>query len=189
VTALIGGESGTYWIQVGAFRDEATAQRVAAELRQRNFRVEESASRTSTPRATAPPAPVPVAPDRYAVLVVGATKADVDTRLAGKSLTTAAVEGGVALAPSLPLREAVDLARELSGAGLSVRVRRQPSGEASRPAPAAGAPAAGPEAGPEAGPVYRVRVGAFADRAAAQAALHELESLGYRPFLAGSGGQ
>jgi len=42
-----------------------------------------------------------------------------------------------------------------------------------------------PAAGDRGEPILRVRVGPFADRAEAVARLHQLQGLGYQPFIAG----
>jgi cell division septation protein DedD len=81
----------------------------------------------------------------------------------------------VVLTPSLPLREAVALSRDLAGDGLQVQVRR-----ASGPSTS---PPAGPAATAPEDTLYRVRVGSFPDRASAQATLRELEAKGYKAFL------
>jgi cell division septation protein DedD len=83
--------------------------------------------------------------------------------------------------PSLPLRDAVALSKDLAAEGLKVQVRR-----AGSPAPAA---AATPPAAAASGEtLHRVRVGPFADLAAARAARAELESKGYKGFIARGGG-
>ena len=77
--------------------------------------------------------------------------------------------------PSLTLREAVALSRDLADAGLSVQVRR------------IGGPAATPTASPTASApmtLHRVRVGSFPDRVAAIDAMKRLEDKGLKPFLA-----
>ena len=79
--------------------------------------------------------------------------------------------------PSLPLRDAVALSKDLAAEGLKVQVKRaaaEGGTTAARTAPASG----------EGGTLYRVRVGAFPDRAAAQGAARDLEARGYTPFIA-----
>ncbi|HXG04700.1 MAG TPA: SPOR domain-containing protein [Candidatus Binatia bacterium] len=80
------------------------------------------------------------------------------------------------MTPSLPLREAVTLSRELAAEGLTVQVRRRGGGT---PSPAT--PTGGDQA------MHRVRVGAFPDREAALAVARELEARGYKPFVARDG--
>lgn len=171
--------SGPYWVQVGAFREAAAAKQMAERLRAANYSVEESTKSggASAPSAAPAPAPAPsTGADRYNVFVSGATPVEVNAKVSAKGFSADAVAGGVAVKPSLSLKEAVDLSRELAGEGMKVQVRRA-AGDASaaRPAPA---PASVGET------LFRVRVGAFPDRAAAVAVLKELEAKGYKPFLA-----
>jgi len=74
--------------------------------------------------------------------------------------------------PSLPLRDAVALSRDLAEEGLRVQVRRA---AVTTPAPATAT------AGDT---FYRVRIGSFPDRAAAQTAMNELEAKGYKAYIA-----
>jgi hypothetical protein len=97
---------------------------------------------------------------------------ELTAKLSAKGLNVDAVAGGVMVKPSLSLREAVALSRDLSTEGLQVQVRRAGRGEAT----------VGASAGGEA--YHRVRVGSFPDRAAALAAAKELESKGYKTFVA-----
>jgi cell division septation protein DedD len=175
-------------VQVGAFKDEAAAKKVAAKLRDENFKVEESLK--STGGAAAAPAPAPKAPaassapagaDQYDVFVSGMSADDLNKRLAGKGLSAEAASGGVVVKPSLPLRDAVALSKDLAVEGFKVQVRR-----AGGTAPvAAAAPSPAPAASTDGGSaLHRVRVGAFSDRAAAVAAARELEAKGYKPYIA-----
>jgi cell division septation protein DedD len=163
---------GAYWVQVGAFRDAATAQRLAERLRAENYSVAESVKRTGAP-AKAAAAGEPG--DRYNVFVSGMAPNDLTAKLGAKGLNADMVAGGAVIKPSLSLREAVALSRDLSADGLQVQVRRAGRGETSGIAPSA---AAGGEA------YHRVRVGSFPDRAAALAVAKELEGKGYRPYIA-----
>jgi cell division protein FtsN len=173
--------SGPFWVQVGAFKDGETARRLAAKLREANFKVEQSlthaGSAAKAPAGTAA-TPAPAAADHYDVFVTGMSAEDLNRRLTGKGLTAETSGGGLVVKPSLPLRDAVALSKDLAVEGFKVQVRR--AGGAST-AMAAAAPAAGTEGGVA---LHRVRVGAFADRAAAQAAARELEAKGYKPFIA-----
>jgi len=87
----------------------------------------------------------------------------------------------VVVKPSLPLRDAVALSKDLAVDGLKVQVRRA---GASAPAPA---PSAGGAAMSGGDSLYRIRVGPFDDRAAATSTLRELEQRGYTPFIARGG--
>ena len=165
---------GPYWVQVGAFKDPDTAKRLAAQLRGQGFRVEQSITTTGGgPPAPAPPAvPAESPSDRYHVLVSNASAADVDAKLAAKGMTSESTAGGVVVQPSLSLREAINLSRDLTEAGLTVQVRR------------AGEPAPRAEGAVSGATLHRVRVGGFADRAAAVAALKTLQAKGFTPFIA-----
>lgn len=165
---------GTWWVQVGAFRDAAAARRLAARLREQNYPVQESVKRGAATVAAATTGDT--SSDRYDVFVSGLAPAEIQSRLATRGLAADPVAGGAVVKPGLPLREAVALSRELAAEGLKVQVRRQGSAETGPAAPAGAADS-----------LYRVRVGAFADRAAALAVARELETRGYKPFLTRDG--
>jgi cell division septation protein DedD len=162
---------GPYWVQVGAFKDAETAKRLAARLRQQGLRVEETTASAAARRPSAVPASGQSAGDRYDVVVSGASAADVDATLAPKGMTAETTASGIVARPSLPLRDAVALSRDLADAGLAVQVRR-----VGGPGPVAAS--AGGET------LHRVRVGGFPDRATAVAALKQLEDKGFKPFIA-----
>jgi hypothetical protein len=181
-----------YWVQVGAFKDVDTANRVAAKLRDMNLRVELSELRAGGgTAAAAPPAPAPGAPaaapeppksesDRYEVVASGPSPAEVSAKLAAKGLASQPTPDGAVITPSLPLGEAIALSKDLSGDNLKIRVRRvgaPPAAPAPPPREAAEKPA------PAGDTLHRVRVGGFPDRTAAVTALRDLESKGYKPFL------
>jgi hypothetical protein len=173
-----------YWVQVGVFRDLDAARRVARRLRERKYPVQESTQPARTQGAGAPgsdTSPAPGSGDRYEIVIAGRGTDDLARKVSAKGLASRGTADGVVITPSLPLSEAVTLSRELGDDGLAVRVRRV----ATPAAPTAGQrPAGAGNAVGDAGPLHRVRVGGFADRAAAQAVLRELEGLGYKPFLA-----
>jgi cell division septation protein DedD len=182
-SATTGAATGSnpYWVQVGAFKNPETAKRIAARLRADNYQVQEST--TSAPsRASAAPAapaaapPAPTGGDRYNVFVSGTTAAEVNTKLSPRGLTSESVAGGVVVKPSLPLREAVTLSKDLAADGMNVQVRRA----GAEPTP--GPPAATAPRGTDT--LHRVRVGSFPDKLAAEAVAKELESKGYKPFIA-----
>src|SRR5207237_4179970 len=150
-------------------KDGETAKRLVTQLRGQGFRAESTASGG---KPVAAPVASDAPGDRYAVVVSGGAPGDLDAKLAAKGMTSEATSGGAVVQPSLPLREAVALSRELADAGLSVQVRRQGG------APAPSTPARGGETW------YRVRVGGFADRGAAVASLRKLEEKGYKAFIA-----
>ena len=176
--------AGPFWIQVGAFRDPETARRVVEKLREQQFPVADPEKMVAGVPTTSPVAPTPTltptpaaGPDRYDVFVSGIAAGDLNTRIEPRSLTADPVAGGAVVKPSLPLADAVALAKELSGDGLRVQVRRA-SGSAHATTTTATAATTEPQT------LYRVRVGSYPDRTAALAALHDLEAKGFKPFLA-----
>ena len=172
-----------YWVQVGVYRDGAAAKRVAQRLRERKYRVEESVvpqQGTAGGGGGPPAAPSPESRARYEVVVSGGVSSELTAKVAAMGLAGRPSPDGVVITPSLPLSEAVALSKDLTDNGIPVRVRR------------VGSPAVAAAQGPEshavtaggAAALHRVRVGGFAERSAAMAALRELEALGYKPFLA-----
>jgi len=170
--------SGAYWIQVGAFKNADAARRLAARLREQNYPVAESSTSGGADRApSAPPASGGAVSDKYDVFVVGGSPEDITVKLSAKGLSTEPARDGVVVKPSLPLRDAIALSKDLAAEGLKVQVRRSGA-----PASATATPAPAGSAGGEV--LYRVRVGPYPDRAAATSAQKELEGKGYRPFIA-----
>ncbi|MGH7279875.1 MAG: SPOR domain-containing protein, partial [Candidatus Rokuibacteriota bacterium] len=159
-----------YWVQVGAFRDAETAQRIVGKLRAENFAVPEP-TKTSA-RVPAGTVAAATATDRYEVFVSGAPASEVDTKVTAKGMTAEPVAGGVVIKPSLVLADAVALSKDLGTEGWRVQVRRASTG----PPPIAAGEA-----------LYRVRVGSFPSRTAAMAALRDLEAKGYKAFIARGG--
>src|SRR6185369_11096993 len=170
---------GDYFVQVGAFKNPDTAKKVAARLREQQYNVEEtSASGVKTTRAAAPSAPAASgAPsDRYDVYVSGGAPGDINSKLAAKGLSAEPSGAGVVVKPSMPLRDAVALSKDLAVDGLKVQVRRAAAGgPASAPAPSNSAAVTSD------GTLYRVRVGPFDDKSTAASTLRELEQKGYTP--------
>jgi len=173
-------------VQVGAFKNPDTAKKLAVRLREQKYNVEESsASGGGKPaRATAPSTPPATgsASDRYDVYVSGGAPADINAKLSGKGLSAEPSGGGVVVKPSLPLRDAVALSKDLAVDGLKVQVRRAAGGPA--PAPAA---ASSTSITTDDGMLYRVRVGPFDDKTTATSTLRELQQKGYSPFIARGG--
>jgi DedD protein len=188
-TAVVSG-NGLYWVQIGAFKDADTAKRLAAKLREENFKAEESVKRVGGASAAATPAPAPKAAtpapsssDQYDVFVSGMGTDELNRRLAGKGLSAESAGGGAVVKPSLPLRDAVALSKDLAVDGFKVQVRR--SGAAASAPSIVSQPSPTPAAITEGGlSLHRVRFGAFTDRAAAMAAARELENKGFKPFIA-----
>jgi cell division septation protein DedD len=181
----VAAAGGAYFVQVGAFKSQDSAKKLATRLRELKYNVEESSM--SGAKAERRPAPSPsssatsTGSDKYDVYVTGGTPADINAKLGPKGLTSEPSAGGVIVKPSLPLRDAVALSKDLAVDGLKVQVRRA-SGSAPAPAPSIGSSAAA-----SGDAVYRVRVGPFDDRGSATSTLRELEQRGYTPFIARGG--
>ena len=180
VEATAAPTRGAYWVQVGAFKDPESAKRLVARLREQNYRVAESS--TGAPArpnpgggSTTPSAGGSPGADKYDVFVGGGAVADVTAKLSAKGLSTEPARDGVVVRPSLPLRDAVALSKDLAAMGLRVQVRRSASTSPAENTPAANSGGEG---------LHRVRVGPYSDRAAATSALKELEAKGYKPFIA-----
>jgi cell division septation protein DedD len=182
-TTSSAGAASAYFVQVGAFKSPDLAKQLAARLREAKYAVEES-STNSAPVPAAAPAPSAAAPapggDKYDVYVTGGTAPEINAKLSTRGLTSEPSSGGVVVKPSLTLREAVALSKDLAVDGLKVQVRRA-AGSAAATAVAPTRPA------PSGDTLYRVRIGPFDDRAAATSTLRELEQRGYTPFLARGG--
>jgi len=182
---VVAAPGGAYFVQVGAFKSQESAKQLATRLRELKYNVEESSmsgaqpgrSGAASPRAGAAPA----GSDRYDVYVTGGAPGDITAKLTAKGFTADPSSGGVVVKPSLPLRDAVALSKDLAVDGLKVQVRRAGT-SAPVSAPSAGGPAmSGGDS------LYRIRVGPFDDRAAATSTLRELEQRGYTPFIARGG--
>ena len=176
-TQLVAVSGGPYWVQVGAFHAEAHAKALAARLRGADFPAEVVAGGGGASAARAEPAVSTPAGDKYDVFVSGASSEDVNAKIAAKGLSAEPVAGGAVVKPSLSLRDAVSLSKDLASEGLKVQVRRALAGAgAERPAAGGG------------GAIYRVRVGGFPDRTAADDARKALTARGYTGFIGRGGG-
>jgi cell division septation protein DedD len=187
VTSPSSGAPGDYFVQVGAFKNPDTAKKVAARLREQKYNVEETSASGIKTRAAAPSAPsAPAASgapsDRYDVYVSGGAPGDINSKLAAKGLSAEPSGAGVVVKPSMPLRDAVALSKDLAVDGLKVQVRRAAAG-----GPASAPPPSSSAAVTSDGTLYRVRVGPFDDKSTATSTLRELEQKGYTPFIARGG--
>jgi cell division septation protein DedD len=174
-----------YFVQVGAFKNPDTAKKLAVRLREQKYNVEETSATGVKPARGAAPSAPPAAgspSDRYDVYVTGGAPADVNAKLSAKGLSAEPSGAGVVVKPSMPLRDAVALSKDLAVDGLKVQVRRAAGSQA--PAPASPGSAASMASD---GTLYRVRVGPFDDKATATSTLRELEQKGYTPFIARGG--
>lgn len=144
---------GEYWVQVGAFADQANAARLVTRLTAQNYPVQQM-ERGSPERQTG---------GTHEVFVVGASPNEVNQKLPGKEYQAEAVGAEVIIRPTLGLKDAVTLSKDLARQGLRVKIRRS-----SPPASAA---------------FYVVRVGGYPDRQQARAAQKELERKGFAGFI------
>ena len=173
---------GAYFVQVGAFKSQDTAKRLATRLRELKYNVDETAASGGAKMTASAAAPSgSSAGDKYDVYVMGGTAGDINAKLGPKGLTSEPSAGGVVVKPSLPLRDAVALSKDLAVDGLKVQVRRSSAGAAPAPAGAAASVA------PSSDGLYRVRVGPFDDHATATSTMRELQQRGYTPFIARAG--
>lgn len=173
--------SGQWFVQVGAFKDAGTAKKVAAKLREDKYTVEESlrtGSATVAKATTTSAPPSSGGSDHYDVIITGQSSAEINKRLSAKGLAAEPVANGAVVKPSLPLRDAVALSKDLAVDGLKVQVRRAGGSATSTPKASSGTTASA-----TGDSLHRVSVGGFPDRAAAMTALKELEAKGYKPFL------
>jgi len=172
---------GTYWVQVGAFRDPAAATRLTERLRAQKYTVGEPVAGAAPAPQPGAARPAPTGGDLYDIFVTGGSAADINTKLAAKGLAAEAAAGGAVIKPSLPLRDAVALSKDLAAEGLKVQVKRAGAAAPGPVAPAAAAPAAAADG------LHRVRVGPYPDRATATAALRELQAAGLTPYIVREG--
>ena len=166
------GTSRQWYVQVGAFKDAATAKNVATKLREDNYKVDDDSSRAAVATVGKTTVASPSdSGDQYDVIITGQSPAEINKRLAAKGLTAEAAGNGAVVKPSLPLRDAVALSKDLAVDGLKVQVRRTGGSKATA------ARTSSDDA------LHRVSVGGFPDKATAVATLKELEGKGYKPFL------
>jgi cell division septation protein DedD len=156
------GASASYWIQVGAFKEQKNADVLAKSLRDAGFPVQVTAIAGGSGREGA----VPV--QRHELFVTDASVDKVNAALKGQG-TAQTVSGGVAVKPSFSLQEAMTVSKRLTDQGLKVVIR----------------PAGGPAATTPSQPsLHAVRAGAYPNRASALAAREDLAAKGHQGFLA-----
>lgn len=105
---------GEYWVQVGAFSDQANAARLAGRLTAQKYPVQQF-QRSSGDQ--------PVG-STHEVFVVGASADEVNAKLPGRDYRAEAAGNEVVIRPALGLRDAVTLSKELASQGLTVKIRR-----------------------------------------------------------------
>lgn len=147
--------SGSFYVQVGLFKEPRNADALAKALRDEGFPVEVA-------RVTRAAARAPSGPQRHELFITGSTVEAVNAALKGRG-TAQSVQGGVSVRPAYDLKQATTLSKELSAEGLTVVIRR-----------------AGGNAG---GAFTVVRVGGFPDRAKAAAVREDLQGKGRAGFV------
>lgn len=140
---------GDFWVQVGAFREAENATGLAAQLTDQKYPVQRATVRRPAGGGSE-------------VFVANVSAQDLLERLKGKGYQAKAVKGGAVVRPPLPLRDAVHLSKELTDAGLGVKIRRVSQ---------------------ESDTFHLVRVGGFTGRQQAAAAREELAAKGFGGFV------
>jgi cell division septation protein DedD len=156
------GAAGSYWIQVGAFKEQKNADVLAKSLRAAGFPVHVTAIARGAGGESAGPV------QRHELFVTDASVDKVTAALKGQG-TAQTVSGGVVVRPSMSLQEAMTMSKRLTDQGLKVVIR-----------PAGGLAAAAPSQ-PS---LHAVRAGAYSNRTSALAAREELAAKGHQGFLA-----
>ena len=146
---------GDYWVQVGAFSDARNASRLAARLKGQKYSVQQATVTRGSGGGSG----------GNEVFVAGAKQKDVYDKVKDKGYHVDAVKGGAMVRPALPLKDAVALSKELTDAGMDVKIRRVGGG------------------GGQKATFHLVRVGGFADRKEADAAQKELGGKGVPGFV------
>ncbi|HET7877081.1 MAG TPA: SPOR domain-containing protein [Methylomirabilota bacterium] len=147
--------AGSYFVQVGLFKEPRNAEGLAKTLRDQGLSVEVA-------RVTRG-GEAPSGPRQHELFVTGASVDAVNAALKGRGVAQPA-PGGVSVRPAYTLKDATALSKQLTTEGLQVVIRR-----------------AGSSTG--AGVFHVVRVGGFADRGAAISARDDLAGKGHPGFL------
>ncbi len=152
---------GSYFVQVGLFKDPRNADALAKTLRDEGFAVDVARVTRGGTRA-------PSGPQRHELFITGSTVEAVNAALKGRGVAQSA-RGGVSVRPAYDLKQATTLSKELAAEGLNVVIRR--AGGASD------------------GAFTVVRVGEFPDRAKAAAVREELQGKGHPGFVTQGAGK
>ncbi len=147
---------GSYWVQLGAFKEQKNADSLARALRSEGFPVEVTRITRGTGEEKW------TAPQRHELFVTDASVAKVNAALKGRG-SAQAVPGGVTVKPVFPLQEAMVISKQLAEQGLKVIIR----------------PAAGSVVGGSGATFHVVRAGGYPDRPRALAARNALQSKGH----------
>jgi cell division septation protein DedD len=154
--------SGSYWIQLGAFKEQKNADTLAKTLRDAGFPIQ------VTPIPQAGGGESKGAAQQHELFVTDTSVEKVNAALKGRG-TAQAVSGGVAVKPAFSLQEAMTVSKRLTDGGLKVVIR---------PAEGLAIPSQGQ------GTLHAVRAGGYPNRTKALAARDELAAKGHQGFLA-----
>ncbi len=157
--------AGSFFVQVGLFKEPRNAEALAKTLREEGFAVDVTRVTRGGTRA-------PSGPQRHELFITGSTVEAVNTALKGRGVAQS-VQGGVSVRPTYDLKQATTISRELSTEGLKVVIRR-----------------AGGASGTASGAAFTVvRVGGFPDRTRAAAVREELQGKGHSGFVTQGAGK
>ena len=158
-SAETAGGPGEYWVQLGAFKDEANAASLAKNVRGDGFPVQ--VTRVTRGGSEV----IGTGQQQHELFVSGTSAAKLNAALKGKA-TAQPVAGGLVVRPAFNLQDAMTVSKRLSDDGFKVVIR--PAGEI-------GAPAASG--------FHVVRAGGYSDRGSALTAREKLQAKGHVGFL------
>jgi cell division septation protein DedD len=153
---------GSYWIQLGAFKEQKNADALAKTLRDAGFPVQ------VTPIRSGGGGESKGAAQQHELFVTETSVDKVNAALKGRG-TAQPVSGGVAVRPAFSLQDAMTVSKRLTDQGLKVVIR---------PAGALAAPTQ------DQATLHAVRAGGYSNRTSALAARDELAAKGHQGFLA-----
>lgn len=153
--------AGSFFVQVGLFKEPRNAEALAKTLREKGFAVDVARVTRGGTRA-------PSGLQRHELFITGSTVEAVNAALKGRGVAQS-VQGGISVRPTYDLKRATMISRELSAEGLKVVIRR---------------------AGGASGAAFTVvRVGGFPDRTKAAAVREELQGKGHPGFVTQGAGK
>ena len=162
-TPAAGAASGSYWIQLGAFKEQKNADALAKTLRDAGFAIQVTPIRSAGGGESKS-----AAQQQHELFVTETSVEKVNAALKGRG-TAQPVSGGVAVKPAFSLQEAMTVSKRLTDGGLKVVIR-----------PAGGLATASQGQGT----LHAVRAVGYANRTSALAARNELAAKGHQGFLA-----
>jgi cell division septation protein DedD len=154
--------SGSYWIQLGAFKEKKNADALAQTLRDAGFPIQVTPIQRGSGGATLGET------QRHELFVTEAGLDKVNAALKGRGRGQLAA-GGIAVKPAFSLQEAMTVSKLLTDEGLKVVIR-----------PAGGLATASQGEGT----LHAVRAGGYSNRTSALAARDELAAKGHQGFVA-----